>query len=76
MRLTVCVVTDLWLRLTFSCQLCSYFAAFSKRLPVSLYIKMVIGDITKTTSVNDVRCSSNVGVVFDDLKHFLVTVNM
>ena len=52
------------------------YLAFSKRLPVSLYIKMVVGEITKTTSVNDVRCSSNVGVVFDDLKHFLVTVSV
>ena len=52
------------------------YLAFSKRLPVSLYIKMVVGEITKTTSVNDVRCSGNVGVVFDDLKHFLVTVSV
>lgn len=52
-----------------------YIAAFLKRLPVSLYFKMVVGDISKTTSVNDVRCSNNVGLLFDDLKHFLVTVS-
>ncbi|XP_067948630.1 cation channel sperm-associated targeting subunit tau-like [Watersipora subatra] len=49
--------------------------AFSKRLPVSLYFKMMVGEIVKITSVNDVRCSNDVGVMIDDLKHFLVVIN-
>ena len=52
------------------------FTAFSKRLPVCLYIKILVGDVTKMTSISDVRCGNNVGAVLDDLKHFLVSVRI
>ncbi|KAF6031858.1 ALS2CR11 [Bugula neritina] len=49
---------------------------FSKRLPMSLYVRIAVGEVIKTTkTVNDVRCSNNVGVILDDLKHFQVTIN-
>jgi len=43
---------------------------------MSLYVRIAVGEVIKTTkTVNDVRCSNNVGVILDDLKHFQVTVS-